>query len=308
LRPSGYPDRERAGEFWNKWRNEIKALGYQIEDRVINAANLGAYTARERLIIVARRDGFKVEWPAEEHGPGKAKPWNAAAEHIDWSIDAPSIFTRERPLSPATMERIRKGVTKFVLNAPQPFIAPDIARVSHGLDEEGKIAAFLAQNHSGLAGRAITDPLSTICAKASGQSLVTISFIDIARQNSTGADLRNPAHTICTSGNHHAEVRVKAFLSASASITGANNPVVRIGGRPHMIMDIGYRFLSTRELWALQGFNLARLKTDIIVNGKPLSETRQKRMIGNSVVPIFMRKIIEANLYRDDLVEYAKAA
>jgi len=323
LRPSGFPDRERSGEYWDSWTRQIRELGYDIEDRDVNAADLGAHTARERLMVIARRDGRSIGWPLEDHGPGRAKPWRGAHEHIDWTVDAPSIFTRKKPLADATMERIRKGVEKFVVNDPDPFFAPDDARVSHGLDDGSRVAAFLAQNHSGLAGRPATAPVSTICSKASGQSLVTISFMDIARRNSTGVDMRNPANTICTSGQHHAEVRISAFLAGyyrdgGGQLLDLRRPIgtistrdrfalVEIKGAPHVIVDIGYRFLTVDELWNLSGFDTGKLKRDIIVNGRPLSATRQKKMIGNAVVPLFMQRILEANLH-DEEIEYAKAA
>lgn len=323
LLPSGFPDRSRNGEYWDSWVSQIEELGYEIESRVINAADIGAHTARERLMVIARRDGRPIEWPEENYGPGKEKEWRQAADHIDWKIPAPSIFSRKKPLSENTLERIRKGIKKFALQ-PNPFIAPEEATVSHGLDNGSKVAAFLAQNHANLPGRPITDPVSTICSKASGQSLVTISFMDIARQNSTGVDLRNPANTICTSGNHHAEVRISAFLAGyyrdgGGQLLDVRNPIgtittkdrfalVELKGAPHVIVDIGYRFLSADELWNLQGFDTRKLKRNIIVNGRPLSATRQKKMIGNSVVPLFMQKVLEANLHRNDNAEYAKAA
>lgn len=322
LLPSGFPDPARSGEHWKQWTLRIRELGYEIEDRVINAADLGAHTARERLMVVARRDGREISWPVEDHGPGRSMPWRAAADHIDWTKEAPSIFTRARPLAEATQERIRKGIRKFVINNPDPFIAPDEARISHGLNDGATVAAFMAQNHSGLAGRPITDPLSTICSKAAGQSLVTISFMDIARRNSTGVSLTEPANTICTSGAHHSEVRVAAFVAGYYSQGGGQlhdlrNPIgtittrdrfalVKIKGVQHAIVDIGYRVLDVDELWKLQGFDLKRLKRNIIVDGKPLSATRQKKMIGNSVVPLFMQRILEANL--DDAAPMAKAA
>lgn len=323
LKPSGFPDRERSGEYWESWRRQIRDLGYDIDDRDINAADLGAHTARERLMVIARRDGRQIAWPVEDHGPGKQYPWKPAADHIDWQVEAPSIFTRKKPLAEATMERIRKGVEKFVVNDPDPFMAPEEARISHGLDDGSRVAAFLAQNHTGLAGRPATAPLSTICSKAAGQSLVTISFMDIARRNSTGVDLRNPANTICTSGQHHAEVRISAFLAGyyrdgGGQLLDMRKPIgtistrdrfalVEIKGAPHVIVDIGYRFLTVDELWNLSGFDTRKLKRDIIVNGRPLSATRQKKMIGNAVVPLFMQRILEANLHDED-IEYAKAA
>lgn len=324
LLPSGFPDKSRAGEYWEKWVQSVKDLGYKIEDRVINAANVGAHTARERLIVIARRDGYPIRWPQEEYGPGKKYPWKSAADHIDWSVPAPSIFSRKKPLADATLERIKKGIKKFILNDSDPYIAPEEAKIAGDTDNQDKIAAFLAQNHTGLAGRNIKDPVSTICSKASGQSLVTISFMDIVRRNSSGVDIRSPANTICTSGQHHAEVRISAFLAGyyrdgGGQLLDIRKPLgtittkdrfalVMLKGRPHVITDIGYRFLTAAELWNLQGFDTRKLKRNIIVNGKPLSETRQKKMIGNSVVPVFMQRIIEANLYRDELEDFAQAA
>lgn len=297
LDPNGFPDRNREGDFWASWIRQIEALGYKVDWQVINAADLGAHTARERLMVVARRDGAAVAWPELDHGPGRHRPWRAAADHIDWSIKAPSIFKPGRNLAPATLERIRKGIEKFVVGSTPPFIAPDWAAQRETMAGEGKVAAFLAQNHSMLAGRPLTKPLSTICSKAAGQSLVTISFLDIARQNTKGADIRLPTHTICASGNHHAEVRLSAVdKGEAADFIGAGQATLTIDGRPHVLADIGYRFLSADELWALQGFDLTRLKRNITVNGKPLTASRQKKMIGNSVVPLFAERIVRANL------------
>lgn len=307
LNDEGFPIRERQGEYWREWTETIAALGYAIESKVINAANLGAATARERLMVVARRDGEAIRWPVEDHGPGRPAPWRQAADHIDWSIPAPSIFSRRRPLASGTLVRIRKGIDKFVCGS-NIFIAPQSANQAQGLDASTVVAAFLAQNHSDLPGRPLTDPLSTICSKASGQSLVTLSFLDIARQNTFGADLRVPTHTICASGNHHAEVRVRARPRADnddgpTSFVGIEVP---IRGQPHVLVDVGYRFLSADELWSLQGFDLKTLKRDVLVDGKPLSATRQKKMIGNSVVPLFAERIVRANHRAEEVA--AKAA
>lgn len=305
----GFPNKAATGLNFERWVNQIKSLGYAIEWQVINAADLGAYTARERLMVVARRDGFPISWPEIDHGPGRQAAWKPAADHIDWSVAAPSIFTPGRSLAPKTLTRIRKGVEKFVYNADAPFIAPIETNTATVGWEPVKVAAFLAQNHSSLPGRSLEQPLSTICSKAAGQSLVTLSFLDIARQNTHGADLRAPTHTICASGNHHAEVRVSAIeQSHAAEFLGEGSTCLSINGRDHLLLDIGYRFLTADELWALQGFDLARLKRNITVNGKPLTASRQKKMIGNSVVPLFAERIVAANLEVIDGAAFARAA
>ncbi len=305
----GFPDRSREGQHFSQWTSQIRALGYEIDWRVINAADLGAHTARERLMIVARRDGLTVEWPEADHGPSKPYPWKAAGEHIDWSVAAQSIFAPSRKLAPNTLNRIRKGIEKFVFSSETPYIAPDWTNSRETTASADKVAAFLAQNHSSLPGRSLEQPLSTICSKAAGQSLVTLSFLDIARQNTKGADLRRPTHTICASGNHHAEVRVSAVhADSAASFIGKDTPVLTIEGRAHVLVDIGYRFLTADELWSLQGFDLSRLKRNVTVNGRPLTASRQKKMIGNSVVPLFAERIVAANLEPLNSLAFAKAA
>jgi DNA (cytosine-5)-methyltransferase 1 len=79
-------------------------LGYKVEHRELRACDFGAPTIRKRLFLVARRDGLPITWPQPTHAQpdesGKVakgfKPWRTAAECIDWSIAAPSIFERER--------------------------------------------------------------------------------------------------------------------------------------------------------------------------------------------------------------------
>jgi len=105
-------------------------LGYRVEWRVLRACDFGAPTIRKRLYLFARRDGLPIVWPTVTHGDpksdavraGKLAPWRTAAECIDWSIPCPSIFERKRPLKDATLRRIARGIMKFVVNSPAPFI------------------------------------------------------------------------------------------------------------------------------------------------------------------------------------------
>lgn len=298
---NGFPDKKRKGEYWDKWKKSIRDLGYDLEYRVINSADLGATTSRERLIVFARRDGNPICWPKEEYGKEKSKQWRPVADKIDWSVPAPSIFTRKKPLAEATITRLAKGLRKFVIETNEPFIAPEKASIKNPVSQNSdKIASFMAQNHALLPGRSMIDPLSTICAKGSGQSLVYVSFMHVARNNSIGSDMRSPALTICAGGSHLAEVLCAMRKIDPKAVQKAINPII-INGKPYLIEDIGMRFLTADELWEIQGFDTKKLKRNIIVNGKPLSLTRQRKMIGNSVVPLFAQKIVEANIYDNDI-------
>jgi DNA (cytosine-5)-methyltransferase 1 len=105
-------------------------LGYKVEWRALRACDYGAPTIRKRLFLIARCDGLPITWPSATHGSpkddavkaGQLAPWRTAAECIDFSIPCPSIFERKRPLAEATLRRIARGLQKFVIGNPNPFI------------------------------------------------------------------------------------------------------------------------------------------------------------------------------------------
>ncbi|MDF2777027.1 MAG: cytosine methyltransferase [Enterobacteriaceae bacterium] len=108
----------------------VKGLGYVVEFRELRACDYGAPTIRKRLFVVMRRDGKPIVWPEPTHGDpktpavqsGKLKAWRTAAECIDWSIPAPSIFDRKKALAENTLRRIARGIQRFVIDSASPFI------------------------------------------------------------------------------------------------------------------------------------------------------------------------------------------
>ena len=119
------PNPKKAGRTWRHFVRTLENMGYQVEWRILVAADYGAPTTRERLFMCARRDGQPIVWPKPTHHKQPArgqKKWRAAAECIDWTIPGISIFNRPKPLADATMRRIAKGIKRFVIDNPQPFI------------------------------------------------------------------------------------------------------------------------------------------------------------------------------------------
>ena len=101
----------------------INGLGYSVEFKVLRACDYGAPTIRKRFYLVARNDGQPIVFPKATHGKGKGlKPYRTAAECIDWSIPCPSIFERKKPLVKNTLRRIARGLDKFVIKNPKPYI------------------------------------------------------------------------------------------------------------------------------------------------------------------------------------------
>lgn len=132
LAEDGRPCPVRKGTTFQRWKKQLENLGYVIDHRELRACDYGAPTIRKRLFLVARCDGQPIVWPEPTHGPG-LKPYRTAADCIDWSIPAPSIFERDRPLAEATLRRIAHGIKRYVLESPQPFI---IHGNSHGLQHQ----------------------------------------------------------------------------------------------------------------------------------------------------------------------------
>jgi DNA (cytosine-5)-methyltransferase 1 len=197
--PLGKDDRpcpKRKGTTFRRWLNQLRALGYAVEWRVLNAADYGAPTHRRRLCLIARRDGEPIVWPETTHGPGRSRAYRTAAECIDWSLPCHSIFlTRQegramgvnRPLAAKTMRRIAMGVKRFVLENPKPFIV----RVNHGVDHfrgqsvdaplgtvtsrhgYGVAAPFVIQQngeapHQDTRGQKVDEPIRTVTPRGGG--------------------------------------------------------------------------------------------------------------------------------------------
>ncbi len=241
LGADGRPCPDRKGLTFRRWVRELQREGYVVEWRELRACDFGAPTTRKRLFLIARRDAEPIVWPAPTHGPGRATPWRTAAECIDWSLPAPSIFERERPLAENTLRRIALGVMRYVVNAACPYIVR-IGHTGHGdagkvrgvhepvstitskaehllavpriekacsfsgpSDRRDLVAAFLAKHYTGVIGSPLSRGIDTITA-TDHHSLVTSNLVKL-RGTSTAGCTDEPLHTISAQGTHHAEVR-----------------------------------------------------------------------------------------------------
>jgi DNA (cytosine-5)-methyltransferase 1 len=118
----------RSGERFQAWIDDVHAEGYSVDWKVLNAANYGDPTSRERLIIVARREG-KPTFPEPTHsedGHGDTKSWRTASEIIDWDDPGQSIWERgvnnsKKPLKHTTMSRVAEGVRRYCDDSLEPF-------------------------------------------------------------------------------------------------------------------------------------------------------------------------------------------
>lgn len=178
------PDRKREGQTYKRFKHIIESYGYQFNDGMMNAADWGAGTGRDRLFIQARRDSIPVTFPEAPHAkkPRLAqKKWSPAYEHIDFDRPCTSIFGRKKPLANATLNRIAKGMVKFVINNPDPFII----QTSN-------------TNANGSYVREISEPLGTLTTR-NDTAIVEPLIVQVTQSSNNGVrSASDPLPTITT--------------------------------------------------------------------------------------------------------------
>ena len=136
-----HPIKAKQGKTFHKFIQQLTDLGYEVQFRELVAADYGAPTMRKRFFLIARCDGKPIAWARRTHGPadspevkaGLLKPYVGAYTQLDFSLPCPSIFDSAeeikekygiravRPLAKKTMDRIARGIKKFILDNPEPF-------------------------------------------------------------------------------------------------------------------------------------------------------------------------------------------
>jgi DNA (cytosine-5)-methyltransferase 1 len=122
LDEKGKPVSKTNGREYIRWIKQVQSYGYQHDWRLLNAANFGGVTIRERYFGAFYKPGLPFAWPQRTHAKRAAKgnmfkdemkPWRAVAEVLDFSDLGKSIFGRKKPLVDKTLRRILAGLQKF---------------------------------------------------------------------------------------------------------------------------------------------------------------------------------------------------
>jgi DNA (cytosine-5)-methyltransferase 1 len=228
----------------------------------------------------------------------------------------------QNSLIAATMVHIGNGERQGQQPRALDIEAPLNTVVASGV-RQYPVAAFLAQQNGGPRmeahnGRDAREPISTVTGSGSHQTPIAAFF---AKYYGTGDGARSdePCHTITVKDRmghiqadlaappfgpeHHDRAReVAEFLRAHGAWDGGEYVTLSIDGQDFVVVDIGMRMLTPRELFNAQGF-----PPDYVIEGvwtgtdtdhpkwNPFPGHVQVSCCGNSVCPPLAEALVRAN-------------
>lgn len=267
------------GTLYNKWKDEFISRGFNYDYKLLNSADYGAHTSRVRYFGVFKKNG-KVEFPEPTHiKPGKPNPknlplWKPVKDVLDLSEEGVSIFglnAKNRPWATKTMARVFKGMKKAVLG-DKYLISYYGNGNSHSLDL----------------------PCNTLTTKERYASVtVKRKWLVDTQFDNTGKPLSESCQTLIARMD-----KKPVYLISANNEDEVDHSIEKQGVRPierlmrwfmrkHGIQDVKIRMLFLDELMRIQGF-----PEDYILYGK---KEDKLKFIGNSVVPIMAKKLVEIN-------------
>lgn len=224
LGSNGQPLKSRKGETFLAWVAALKSLNYRVTYGILNAADYGDPTTRERLFVMAKLGSRRpLFMPAPTHSAEPEKtgllPWRSARDHvIDWSDRGVSIFNRPNPLSLKTIGRIAAGFHRHGGLDLRPFL-------------EGFIVKLYGTGKAASARR----PLPSVTAK--GNHLYVAQPMLLGQQSGSAArPVSKPVMTVAGGG---AIAKVNACLveyNGTGSASGTSKPVKTITGKPRFAL------------------------------------------------------------------------
>lgn len=271
--------------------------------------------APHHTICASRKDQNSVMIPHLMTMRNSGKPFNGADEPTH------TITAGGAGLSLIAASMIQTGYGERAGQDPRSLdIGKPLGTAVAGGVKHAPIAAFLAQHNSGPrmgahCGHDARAPISTIAASGSHQMPVAAWF---AKYYGTGDGSRHdePCHTVTVkdrfahmqasmglppfTSEHHAKARAVADLLRSHGLWDEREFVtVSIGEDQFVIVDIGMRMLTPRELFRAQGF-----PEDYVIEGvwegedpafRSFPKDVQISCCGNSVCPPLAEALVRAN-------------
>lgn len=219
---NGKPISMDKGKSYQRWVRNVKRYGYDFSHRILNAADFGAYTSRKRFFGIFAKKGLPIVFPSPTHAKkaentlfGSRQKWKAVKDVLDFSDEGTSIFTRKKPLSEKTYERVYAGLVRF----------------GSGSDEKERW--MLKYNSiNGKTGKHIPPGVDEPCPTVSCQGrlgVVQTHFLSkyySGHPMSKNIPVDSPAHTIKCKDNHSlvSAKFLAAYYSNGENVSGIDRP------------------------------------------------------------------------------------
>lgn len=203
---------------------------------------------------------------------------------------------------------------------PGRSVNEPLSTITQTGSQQGLVSAFIARQFGTSTGHAIDKPLATVMADGAGKSQLVAPFLQKYYGTGDGARVDEPMHTVTVkdrfghveaslsappfSEQHHARAReVAAFLRSYGFWDDREFVTLEADGQTFVVVDIGIRMLTPRELYNAQGF-----PADYVIDGgwvvpeaggdpvwQTFSKSVQVSCVGNSVSPPPYAAIVAAN-------------
>ncbi|MCB5201902.1 DNA cytosine methyltransferase [Neorhizobium sp. T786] len=195
-----------------------------------------------------------------------------------------------------------------------------VSTVTASGSQQGVVSAFISRQFGTSTGHAMEEPSATITADGGGKSMLVAPYLQAYYGTGDGGEENQPSRTITTKDRHgHVEAslevppftadqvararQVADFLRSHGFWDERELVTLTINGDNYVIVDIGMRMLTPRELYNAQGF-----PPNYVIDGGwaepegggepvwvPFSKSVQVSCVGNSVSPYPYAAIVAAN-------------
>jgi DNA (cytosine-5)-methyltransferase 1 len=228
LDDKGHPIKELKGTYFAAWRDRIMSMGYNYEDTLINAADLGAYTSRLRLFIQFNKPGLSIVWPTQTHAknplkkglPIGLKQWLPVKDILQLDQHGSSVFTPGRIKSDKTFERLFWGAVKHIAGGKvayktaralyygiRYYTMPAYLSFPSANEDSQHIIKYISLSHNGSAdncNQGLAEPFCTLTTQnryfLSSAQFITKYFSGVPQQKSSS--INAPYPTIKTVDNN----------------------------------------------------------------------------------------------------------
>jgi site-specific DNA-cytosine methylase len=255
-----------------------KGLGYDIDWKILKASSYGAPTIRKRWFLIGRNDNEKLTWPIPTHGNALGlKPEKTALDILDFSVPSTSIFNRKRPLAQNTLNRIAKGICRYVYEAKEPVTTND-----------GLTIPFITEHANASKQRnfAVDEPLRTICANVKGGhfGLIEIKLGEL--------DAEQPPEVTAFLIEYYGNGQPFSVTKPLHTVTTKDRfALVTVKHQQKKIIDITMRMLTAKELFKAQSFPDSYVISHDF-RGNKLTKVEQVRRCGNAVPPLLAAAVV----------------